>query len=205
MRKVINSLILLGTVALSGCDTKENILPPSGYAKYLEDSDNGFRRVINTNDKLYNIQLVTPEYMAVREFSGQLNNLDTSQFQARLNELAGHIFFYIKIKENQQASGVAEGLVKKADAEAMAMYYLSDAANDITLIQDDSLAHKPVTYLFENNYSLVDYNTIVVGFEQSRKQGDIELVFNDRYNNNPFIKAKYSLNELNKLPGLRIK
>ena len=204
MKWVINCLLLF-TIMLSSCRSNTYSVLPKDYVKMLVNPEGVFRRAVITGNKEYQIQLATPEYIAIQEYSEQLSNIDTVEFAKRLDELSGHIFFLIKVIDIDPSESVSGQIVKKFEAEKMAMYYMSKAANDITLLEDGNVKKKQVSYQFENNYSLVAYNTIVVGFEHSSPYQGVELVFNDRYNSNPYIKAKYSETELHKLPGLRFK
>lgn len=199
MGKVI-SLVLL--VVLCGCNSRDTALPPLQYIKFMESPENDFNRKIVAGNTEYHIQLATPEYMAIKGASEETVGLDTGIYYDRLREMSGHLFFLIRIQQ-KVLSGVAQGMVEKSGAEKMVMYYQQTASQDITLLTEKT-AQRPVIYQFENNYSLVPYNTIVVGFE-AESSSDFNLVFNDRYNDNPYIKTEFSQKELAMLPGIAIK
>ncbi len=199
MGRVI-SLVLL--VVLCGCNSRDAVLPPAQYMKFMESPDNNLNKKIVAGNTEYHIQLATPEYMALKAASEESENLDTGTYHNRLHEMSGNLFFVIRIKQ-EGPSGVAQGMVEKSGAEKMVMYYQQAASQDIVL-RNGGAEQKPVTYLFENNYSLVPYNTIIVGFE-AESSGDLDLIFNDRYNDNPYIKTEFSQKELAMLPGIAIK
>lgn len=205
MKKATKLLIILAcTCVWFGCQDKGQTFNPVNYMRYLEDPGNLFKRTVKTGNCEYTTQLATPEYMTIREFADALATTPDSVFQKRLKEREGYIFFLIRIKETDMPESVAGTLVKKTDAERMVMYYQGEAANDLKLIVNDSVYKTPSAYLFENNYSLVNYNTIVVGFRQSLKEAEIELKFNDQYHNNLFIKTSFSKEELKRLPVLSL-
>lgn len=186
---------------LVSCSGSAPELGAGDYMHYMEDVEHPYNRRVTSGTQNYSIQLATPEYVVLKEFSDKRDELDTASFKQRLGEIKGHIYFLIKIEQRKPTQSVAQEMVDKSMAESMVMYYHSQAMSDI-ILKTDSVLRKPVTYLFENNYSLVNYNTIVVGFELPEGKEAIQLVFNDRYNDNTFIKAKYSANELAKLPRL---
>lgn len=199
MGRVI-SLILL--VVICGCNTRDTVLSPVQYIKFMESPENNFNRKVIAGSTEYHIQFATPEYMALKGASEASESLDTGTYFNRLREMSGHIFFLIRIKQ-EASTGIAQGMVEKSDAEKMVMYYQQAAAQDIAL-HTKKIEQHPITYQFENNYSLVPYNTIVVGFE-SEISDDFDLVFNDRFNDNPYIKTEFSQKELAMLPRISIK
>lgn len=203
MKRVIKYMVCLSVML--GCNTGTGgLVSPDAYLRYMQNADNGLGRQIDVGRSEYVIQLATPEYMLTKEYVDNWSGVADSIKTSRIAELKGHVFILIRIRNKHVSGSVAEGLVEKSKAEQLVMYYHNAAANDITL----SCAGKtmqPVVYQFENNYSLVDYNTIVAGFEQAVGQDDISIVFNDRYNGNDFIKAKFSLKDQERIPGLKIK
>lgn len=199
MRRVISLFVL---VVFYGCNNQDQILTAEQYIMFLESPENGFNRKVISGNTEYHIQLATPEYMALKAATDKANGLDSAAYRDRLNEMSGHHFFLIRIKQ-EPPPGVAQEMVRKSDAEKMVMYYQQAAAQDI-ILQSGTSEQFPVTYIFENNYSLVPYNTIVAGFEKEGTEG-LSLVFNDRYNDNPYIKTEFSQKELAMLPGIAIK
>lgn len=178
-------------------------LQPTRYLKYME-SNNTTRQTTISGNTEYVIQLATADYMACREHSEQLQQGNIEQLKNRADELDGHIFFIINVSKNDLGGSVIDDIQKKQKAGEMIMYYQSLAANDISLFCGDEQIF-PVTYHYEDNYGLAPHNTIVVGFQLPEFQSDLKLVFNDRYNDNPYIQATYSKETLKNLPTLVIK
>ncbi len=187
---------------LLGCNTNSD-LQPNKYLKYMEGNDNT-RQTTTSGNTEYTIQLATPDYMACREYSEELQVANMEPLKKRVDELEGYIFFIINVSKKELGGSVIEDIQKKQKAGEMIMYYQSSAANDISLFSDDKQIY-PATYHYEDNYGLAPYNTIVVGFNLPESQSDLKLVFNDRYNNNPYIQASYSKETLKNLPKLVIK
>jgi len=197
MKKVVS---LISMILFFGC-TDNSDLSPAAYVRFMESKDNGYNRIVKSGSIEYGIQLATPEYMAIKGVDSRVQ-MDTADLNPRLRELQDHIFFLVRIYKPLEKS-VASEMVTKFGAESMVSYYGSTASQDMS-IKIDGRERKPATYMFENNYALAPYNTIVVGFEAQRTDGDIEFVFSDRYFNQPYIKTKFSKKELAAIPALTI-
>lgn len=201
MKVGIKRLFYIACFLLASCAGKAPELGVGSYMHYMEDATHPYNRQVISGAQSYTIQLATPEYVVLKEYADRKDEVGSATFKHRLEELKGHVYFLIKIEERKPTQSVAETMIRKSQAESMVMYYHAQAMNDIVL-KTDSVLRTPVTYLFENNYALVNYNTIVVGFEMPTDGEPIQLVFNDRYNENSYIKAKYSASEMAKLPRL---
>lgn len=148
----------------------------------------------------YNIQLATPEYMVSREAEGTNENI-----KQRLEELSGTVFFLIRIGETEKSrkgKGGNRNAELQLNADKMITYYGQQAALDLSLYQAGE-ERKPTTYHFEPNYDLAPYNTIIAGFEALPGNGDLKLVFNDRFNNHPNINVVFSRKNMENLPQLQ--
>lgn len=201
MKKAIKRYALLAIMLLSGCAGSDQRLHPEKYMVFLEQESNELKRTVTAGDTKYTVQLATPEYMVCKQFTDKWDNLDTNAFKVRLSELKGHIFFLINIsgKATNEAS-VKEWMLANSQVERMVLYYEDRAAEDLSLL-DGNETRKPVVYHFENNYGLAPYNTIVVGFEKPA-MNNCQLVFNDRFSGNPYIRVSYQEKDFKKLPHL---
>jgi hypothetical protein len=200
MRKVIKVLLII--LCCSSCHSGGR-LRPTDYVKFLDNPDNQFISKQVFGDKEYSIQLATAEYMLAHELEAS----DSSALYAqRLKELKGFVFFLIKMgataesRKQQGGNRVSEQQLKVDD---MVAYYDQQAIMDISLMSGEKEL-KPSTYVFENNYDLSPYNTIVIGFEVGELNQDLTLNFNDRYTQTPAIRASYSKEQLSSLPKLNI-
>lgn len=199
MRKAVISLLLL--TGLAGCGEPKELDMPE-YLEYMEQAEAPYKKLVKAGNLEYTVQYANPEYMVSRQFAEQADTISALVVTNRLQEIGKHIFFLIRIQESGgKTKTIQERMEDNGKAEAMNMYYQFEAARDITMIAD-GVEYKPVTYLFENNYALTPYNTIVAGFERVDGAADVQIVFNDKYHNVPLIKASYSKDELNELPKL---
>lgn len=193
MKKVFRAVLLM-MIVCSSCNSEKELRPDS-YVMYMEDVSNEYRRKISSGDVSYTIQFATPEYIACKDSRDSIAGL-----QARLLELEENIFFIIHIADNQKKVSI-EAL--PSSPEQKVMYYQFEAMKDISLMADQQ-AFIPATYHYENNYGLVPYNTIVVGFDRPADANELQLIFHDRFNNKPYIKTTYTGTDIQKLPKLKI-
>ncbi|MDI9320440.1 MAG: hypothetical protein QM530_08220 [Phycisphaerales bacterium] len=200
MKKEISIFLLL--FALLACNQSKTLVPER-YVQFLENAENKFVSKQVFGFKEYSIQLANPEYMVCKE----VENIDSvSLLTKRIKELKGHIFFLIKIgtteksRKEQGGNRVSE---QQLNVNDMVAYYDQQAIVDIKLLFGTKEL-SPVTYVFENNYDLSPYNTIVVGFEIGEQYENMKLNFNDRYTNTPAIRASFSKEQMTTLPKLKI-
>ncbi|MFA6152800.1 MAG: hypothetical protein WC716_15865 [Chitinophagaceae bacterium] len=198
MKKGIRGLLILLT--LLSCNSPGN-LSPANYTAYLENPEHDFCRKVVVGNNEYTIQLAPAEYMVCKE----TEQSDSSKriMAARLKELDGTIFFLIKIgatKESRIQQGGKRTSEEQINANAKVSYYDQLAVKDISLENGEQMIY-PSTYVFENNYDLSPFNTIVVGFDAVTTE-NLKLTFNDRYTGVPAIRASFSKEQLTKLPKL---
>lgn len=201
MKRVV-SVLLLGIFSVTSCRHPQT-LGPTDYIRYVENVENGYRKTIETRSLKYTIQLGTSEFMAIKEARGGNGELDLHALETRLKELHGYTFFILKMaRKNQTGSTDGTYMATPSEAESMVMYYEQEASKDLHLKVNDHL-ESPAVYHFENNYGLSPENTIVAGFNVPCDK-DLELIFNDRYANEPLVKCVFSKESLSQLPNLKI-
>lgn len=202
MKKVINAILLCCTII--ACNDNKSF-EPNKYVQYLKNAKNEYQIKQTIGIHEYTIQLATPEYMIVKEL-GNDDDSTTANFQKRMKELKGYLFFLIKMNTTEKSrmeQGGKRTSEQQLNVDRMVSYYDQQAILDISLTQGYNEL-KPVTYVFENNYELSPFNTIVVGFEVGENKEDLTLTFNDKYNNIPAIRASFSKKKLESLPKLNI-
>lgn len=203
MRKVISGL-LLATIWLSSCGGRKT-LSPVAYMEYMEDAEHGLLKTVTVGAYEYRIQFAPAEYLASRQYYKELEQGITDGYKKRMDAMKGHVFFLVNIyPRNASEQTISERITQNAGAEQRVMYYQQQAANDIVL-KEGTFEQMPSTYVYEDNYGLSPYNTIVVGFAGDYGKEDIQLIFNDRYTHTPLIKAGFSKDELSALPGISVK
>jgi len=195
--------ILLSCVFLVTACSQEHTLSPRAYVSYLEDSENGYKKTVETITMKYTVQLVPAEMMAIKEATRNNGIVDLQTLQTRINELQGYTFFILKMARKDKSGSVdGTSMAGSAEAEQMVIYYEQDASKDLRL-NINGKSENPEVYHFENNYGLSPENTIVAGFRTSGNH-NMALTFNDRYANEPLIKCSFSRESLSQLPNLKI-
>lgn len=200
MARGVISILFIPLLLLSGC-LNSGTASGKKYMAYMEDEEHELKKEVVSGGVNYSFQLATPEYMACKEFGGLKDRIDTIAFYNRLKETSGYVFFLIRISNPVQSMSPMIGV--EADAEEMVMYYQSAAAYDIQLLEGKS-THPVSTYLFENNYGLAPYNTIIAGFKREHFDEDLQLVFTDRYHDNPLLKASFTHTNIQNIPTLSL-
>lgn len=203
MRKVISGL-LLTTLWLSSCGGRKT-LNPVAYMEYMEDVEHGLMKKVTVGAYEYRIQFAPAEYLASRQYYKEMEQGIMDGYRKRINEMKGYVFFLVNIyPRNASEQTISERITQNAGAAQRVMYYQQQAANDI-ILKAGAFEQMPSTYVYEDNYGLSPYNTIVVGFAGDYGKEDMQLIFNDRYTHTPLIKAGFSKDELSALPGISVK
>ena len=203
MRKVISGL-LLTVILLSSCSGRKT-LNPVAYMEYMEDAEHGLMKKVTVGAYEYRIQFAPAEYLASRQYYKEIEQGIMDGYRKRINEMKGYVFFLVNIyPRNASEQTISERITQNAGAEQRVMYYQQQAANDI-ILKAGTFEQMPSTYVYEDNYGLSPYNTIVVGFAGDYGKEDMQLIFNDRYTHTPLIKAGFSKDELSVLPEISVK
>lgn len=203
MRKVINGL-LLTVILMSSCGGRKT-LNPVAYMEYMEDAEHGLMKKVIVGAYEYRIQFAPAEYLASRQYYKEMEEGIMDGYRKRINEMKGYVFFLVNIyPRNASEQTISERITQNAGAEQRVMYYQQQAANDI-ILKAGTFEQMPSTYVYEDNYGLSPYNTIVVGFAGDYGKEDMQLIFNDRYTHTPLIKAGFSKDELSVLPEISVK
>lgn len=187
---------MLLAALLSGCSSSHpDTLGPREYVQYLQQPGNGLRKIVETGNMVYTVQLATPAFIASQELG--VASGDSASTGARVDELSGNLYFLITMKP-AGTSGAP------LNTDAMASYYGGRVVKDLSLITAAGTL-SPATCHFENNLGLVPHNTLVTAFSVGDKlTGDLKLVFNDRYSGNPMIQATFPARTILELPKLKI-
>lgn len=195
--------LLIGSLLLIGCNSHKT-LKPEVYLKYMEAEDNGFTKKLVSGSTEYEVQLAPPQYMSCKQYIDELQQGHIDHYKKRLQEIKDYTFFLIKMRRHSdEQQTVTEQMVDNGKAEQKIMYYQQQAQADI-LLHTDVATLAPATYLYEDNYGLAPYNTIIVGFA-TKADKDMQLEFNDRFTHTPLIKTGYSKQELQTMPDLNLK
>lgn len=202
MRPVIRILFIL-FVGLTGCKKEQQLSAPD-YMSYIENKSNGLKNTVTLKDYEYTFLYKPAEYIAYKELTNA-NIIDSTTFKKRVRELHKTVWFNIYIKTTEGKDNPLKSGVSGLDEyNARVSYFLSDAANNLTLYYGQKGSMNNVAYHFENNYGLTPMDVIVVGFEipDDFASEDIVLEYDDRLFNSGPIKVKVSKKELLDIPQI---
>jgi hypothetical protein len=202
MKTVFNCIVLAMCLSFSGCGRIGN-LAPAQYVRYLDDPANELVHTVIEGEDQYTIRLVTPEYLAVKELTGDYSQAAYPLLGKRIAETQNNTYFLIHIGKAAKAAFSSSTETVPSASDRMVMYYAEQGRQDFGLeIENTTLA--PITYQFENNYGLAPYNTIILGFETGAIKNAMKLVFNDHYKEHAYIQAAFTKEQLKDLPQLSL-
>lgn len=199
MKAVTKIIFLCMMLSLTGCRHK---LHSGEYIAYVEDTAKGLRHIVRAGSCEFVFQYRPSNYMLLME--NKLNFGDQA-LKKRKENLDKSIWFSITLKiKDKNVSPLRYNLASKQEYEDRINYYLNMAVKDIALIHDGKDTLRPAGYVFENNYNLIPQETILVGFDKpsAGKLKNLQLVFYDAIFKNGIVKAKYTDEDLNKIPDL---
>ncbi len=200
MIKVFKILItVFFSIVFSSCN--KQTLDKEDYTKYVESMENGLKRKLDINGWEYTIQYKPLNFILVQE------NLELNS--ARANQLKGTIWFTVKFRyANSNVPALKINITSLQEYNQRLHYYLEDARKDIKLEYGNSTLF-PVSYLFETNYGLTPEETMVLGFvlpnESFEISEDLILKIHDRIFKNGIIKTTIDLDNIKKIPQLKLK
>jgi hypothetical protein len=200
MRKVIKCFIPLLLSCLVCC---KPALKPAEYVRYVTSRDNGLKKAVEADGFEYDMQYRPHDYVVLMETKGQAS---AQSIKARLAELSGTAWFTISIRRSDnKVTPLRYGITSMEEYNSRLSYLLNEASNSIWLVYGSDTLH-PKSYLFENNYNLTPYETMVVGFYLP--EGDVsptknmQLSYDDRIFKNGIIRATYTEQSLKNIPNI---
>lgn len=190
-------------VLLFSCIGCKSHLKTGEYIGFINNTKNGLKKEVMIDGWCYCFQYKPYDYIAIVENKG---NTKADNFNKRLSELAGTVWFNISIRrEDNTISPMRYGVHSIEEYNERQNYYLNQAQNEIRLVYGDKRI-VPMSYAFENNYNLTPQETIVVGFllpqGEDKPRQDMRISFVDKVFKNGIINAEYSSENLNNIPGV---
>ena len=173
------------------------------YVSYINDKNNGLKKVIQIDGWEFEMQYRPYDYIALLE---NKNEVSDSVSKDRIAQLKGTAWFSIMFKRiDNQITPLRYGVSSIDEYNDRLNYYLNHAIADIKLLYGKDTLY-PKSYLFENNYNLTPQETMIVGFYlpdgDSYPQKKMRLSFFDRIFKNGIINAQYPASTLNHIPNL---
>lgn len=196
MKKAINVLCVFSLFLLA-CNQTDRWDKSGNNSKNDLVQNLGISKTIQVNEIRYSVEYRPTEAIIETE------RLSDKEQEKRLEELSEVYWFNIKISvDGFDQSPLRYGINNLDEFNQRLDYYLNYAMADIWITcQKDTLM--PISYLFENNQNLISHETIIVGFDKTKIQGNVlQLAFNDRVLKSGIIKATFNIKDLNKTAEL---
>lgn len=204
--KKIGYILLLLLFASTACNKTPDKLGMKEYIKWVEHPDNKLKRSKTIGEYAYKVFYKPSEYIALRE-AVNAEKLDNPEaILKRTEEIDGVYQFNFDITSADEKHSVLKHNVNN-DAEygARINYFVSHAQEDFKLVSDTDTIPCTV-YHFERTYGITPQNTILLGFEKTKKSSehDIQLIFKNRLFNSGDIKFTFTQNTLKNIPQLSL-
>lgn len=197
-------LIALSLFIFLSCEGKRENLGPQAYLQYHLDPENGLRQTQQLGDITYRVQFRTPEMIALMENHGEVIN--PGQVQNRVKSLDSMAWFEVFIQTtNSNIDPLKYEVADLNEYNSRLNYYLSTFAKTAFCVYKD-MEIPCLAYHFENNYSLRNGNSALMGFKlpTATAQNEIVLQFDDEVFRNKNIRFVFTENNLLKVPTLNL-
>jgi hypothetical protein len=185
--KAFISIIIISIIAAS-CSVN-----PNEYINWIEDTNNGFRKEIKDINSIDFVQLKTPNYLALKELSGESNWAEQFEnIKAGYNDL---ILFEIRFKED-----FITNLTKKNQ------HNITYDAGDLFHIEVTDSIYKTCLYQYEPYDAAKPYSCIFLGFPNSIDINNNDFKLNLNLSKIGFTDKSITFlsKELKKVPTLKI-
>jgi hypothetical protein len=191
MRKIYIIYLLIIYCLLASCDDR---LKPVDYKNWIEDPSNGLRIEKTAGAYVFCMQYRPVEYMAVIE--KKKNSISENELDTLIRGFEGMKYYSIRI------SVINDSLKNHSFTDEAVIEYLNfDAQNDFKSVAGTDTTDC-LLYHFENTYGLTQYNSVVLGFPESKSK-DKTIVYNDSILGTGTIVFNISAESLNKIPQLK--
>ncbi len=193
-------IFLLFIFTITAC----NNLPVSKqqYILYLENPNNNLRKKAIVADIEYTIQLKTQEYIKIKENNESNKSLNLNAFTGSDEIFWFNIFMSSKdgkeniLKHNVQSLNEYNERIN---------YFMLNAEKSIKLKIKNKECEK-IGYYFQNNYGIVNYDVMIVGFKIDKNidYNTMDFEYVDLLFKSGPIKFKFHKNDIDKLPTVQL-
>lgn len=189
-------------MALS-CNTSSSV-DASGYLTYVDDINNDLVKIKELTNVIYTVKYEPVEYKTLKDF-GNINKLDSKEFETKRNEYSGLCYFNFKIEsKNSNKSPIKSIARSKEDLSKLFQYCNTELEKDFYLESGDLIIPCKLFH-FEDDHQILNYNLVSLAFESDKidlTKNDIVLVYNDHFFNNGLLKFNFSKESIQSIPKL---
>jgi len=193
--KKYSALILTLTLLILGCKN----VSPMEYAKWVENEDNGLRKVTTEGDYIFSLQYKPLEYIvAMQERSPKLSG---ETLRKAREEMEGMQYYNFKISTR---SGHPAFSNSKLEFEEKSRYLMSDMQRDMYLLEGKDTLHCKMFH-FENASGILPYDNCVIAFDKldATAQKDKKFLFHADKLGLEWLEITIAANDIKRTPKLR--
>ena len=178
-------------ILMFSCNGIKETSSAEEYLSYFVDVENGLLKKTNFNNSDFTVLYETPEYIAIKETRGEIPTKEA--IDSRVKELSGLQYFTLRINISQYSDEQKQNLREYFFEKAQTDFKLKTSAQEFT----------PVMYHFEQDFGVLPYCTIFLGF-QVEKLSTAELLFNSSEIGNDNVTVTFNEKELNSIPKFKL-
>jgi hypothetical protein len=197
-----------GSMGQSGSDPSGNNsqvnnekLPPGQYVKWVEDDQNGLKKVKTIDDIIYTAQYKPCQYVVCEE--EKKTELADSIVKQRVSELGGMQYINLKIEiTDQNGEFLRHGISTTEEYNDRINYFSFGMQKDVQLVDaGDTLPC--LLFHFERLYNVAPYGTFLLAFPKGKNtDGDKTLIIYDHVFNTGIVKLFFKGSDLKNTPQL---
>jgi hypothetical protein len=189
-------------IFIPGCKNN-NSLPPTEYAKWIENEKNGLKIKKTIGEYEFILQYKPVEYVVVMEEKNE--RLEKKTLDNRIEKLNGLQYFNLRLKSTDEKINVMNVNVKDdMDYNNKLNYFTFAMQQDVHLVEGNDTLNCSL-FQFERNYELAPYVDFVMAFEKPKtKEGesDKQFVFDDKFLGIGAVKIVIDKNSVKNIPQL---
>lgn len=186
--------VVMAFVCLLCMISCNNELSPSSYINWMENPDNGLRKIKTIGVIEYTVQYRTPEYMMLK------NNSNCFSDSSRKNGV--HYFSLILNPTDKKSQLLHVNLTNEHEYYERMQYYNFYFKNDIYLLVNGK-QFPCEFYFFESTGKITPGLTFSLGFDINNEVGDLQMVVNNRPFGSGGLNFLFKRKALNNIPKLK--
>lgn len=201
-----NSILLfvfaVNCVFIMGC-SKPSTLNAKDYTAWIENPANGICITKKISDFEFAVLYKPVDYVVAIESKNK--NISKDSILKRRENLKGYQYYTFRIRSFKDNEFFKTGMTSENEYYKRLEYFVSNAQNDIILVEDKDTIPCAV-YHFERNYGISPYSSIVLSFEEKDNSNtkDKVFIYEDKVLGVGKIAIKIKGSELSDLPKLNI-
>lgn len=176
----MRALVVLFSVLFIACSSTPDQLSGSELIKWIENPENGYKKIATTGSVEYLLQKRPVDYIIALEF--KQNRPMREMVEARRNELNGLQYFSLRLQSEKKDKDVmTEGINSMEDYLIRNSYYSYSFQEDLQLLDGNDTLRCNL-YHFVNSNGISPYVEFVFAFNKSDSElnKNYKVIINDK-------------------------